>query len=73
MLKAIIRVQKYERDLKRWEYMEDEQARQSRRIEKMTEKYQVGNANKGGAAYNIINLGYEQSKEGEYLRNRDHD
>jgi len=33
------RVQKYERDLKRWEFMEDEQTRNSRRIEKMTEKY----------------------------------
>ncbi len=39
--------------------MEDEATRQSQRIEKMTEKYQVGNHNKGGAAYNILNLGYE--------------
>lgn len=53
--------------------MEEEQERQSRRIQKMTEKYQIGNANKGGAAYNIINLGYEQSKEGEYLKQRDYD
>ena len=39
----------------------------------MTEKYQIGNANKGGAAYDIISLGYEHSKEGEYLKQRDHD
>ena len=39
----------------------------------MTEKYKIGNANKGGAAYNIINLGYENSQEGEYLRQKDHD
>jgi len=39
----------------------------------MTEKYQIGNHNKGGAAYNILNLGYEHSKEGEFLKQRDHD
>jgi hypothetical protein len=39
----------------------------------MKDKYQVGNANKGGAAFNIINLGYENSHEGEYLRIKDHD
>jgi len=39
----------------------------------MTDKYQVGNANKGGAAYNIINLGYENTKEGDYLRQKDAD
>jgi len=67
------RVQKYERDLKRWEYMEQEQERQSRRVETQKEKYQVGNANKGGAAYNILNLEYEQSREGGYLRQKDED
>ena len=37
----------------------------------MTEKYHVGNHNKGGAAYNIFNLEYENSREGEFLRQRD--
>ena len=53
--------------------MEEEQTRQSRRIEKMQEKYQVGNHNKGGTAFNIINLDYEKSKEGEFLKQRDGD
>ena len=65
------RVQKYERDLKRWEYMEEEQERDQDRIGKMKSKYQIGNANKGGAAYNIINQAYERSNEGTYLRQRD--
>lgn len=39
----------------------------------MQEKYQVGNGNKGGAAYNIINLNYEQTREGEFLKKRDED
>jgi hypothetical protein len=67
----IFRVQKYERDLKRWEYMEEEQDRQNHRINAMKDKYQIGNANKGGAAYNILSLDYENSKEGEALKKRD--
>lgn len=53
--------------------MEEEQQRNSRRIEKMTEKYQLANANKGGAAYNILNLAYDNTTEGAYLKQRDHD
>lgn len=37
----------------------------------MRSKYQIGNANKGGAAFNIINLEYERSTEGQYLQQRD--
>ena len=37
----------------------------------MKMKYQIGNANKGGAAYNIINMEYERSAEGNYLKQRD--
>lgn len=66
-------MQKYERDLKRWEYMEEEQDRQEQRINAMKSKYQIGNANKGGAAFNILNLEYEKSKEGQYLAQKDHD
>ena len=66
------RVQKYERDLKRWEYMEEENDRADQKINAQRAKYQVGNANKGGAAFNILNLEYEKSKEGEYLAQRDH-
>lgn len=41
--------------------MEDEQKRDVNRIEAQKQKYQVGNANKGGAAYNILNLNYDKS------------
>jgi hypothetical protein len=30
----------------------------------MNEHYQTGKKNKGGAAYNVINLEYDQSQEG---------
>ena len=39
----------------------------------MRAKYQVGNANKGGAAFNILNLSYDKTKEGEYLAQKDND
>ena len=65
------RIQTYERDLKRWEYMEEEAQRNNQKIETLKTKYPLANANKGGAAFNILNLEYDQSKEGEYLRIRD--
>lgn len=39
----------------------------------MNEKYLTGKRNKGGAAYNILSLQYDQSTDGEYLRQRDDD
>ena len=51
--------------------MEEENERQNNKIGIMKDKYQIGNANKGGAAFNIINLDYEVTKEGEYLKQRD--
>lgn len=65
------RVQKYERDLKRWEYMEEESEREKQAIAARRDKYNLGNGNKGGAAFNIITLDYEKSREGEFLKQRD--
>eukprot|EP00347_Sterkiella_histriomuscorum_P000657 403374998 len=67
------RVEKYERDLKRWEFMDEENQRQSQRIQAMNDKYLTGQRNKGGAAYNILSLQYEQTDEGQYLKTRDDD
>lgn len=39
----------------------------------MNEKYLTGRKNKGGAAYNILSLQYENSPEGSYLKQRDDD
>ncbi len=39
----------------------------------MNEKHLTGRRNKGGAAYNILSLNYDQSPDGEYLRQRDDD
>lgn len=39
----------------------------------MNEKYLTGRRNKGGAAYNILSLQYDNSDEGQYLKERDDD
>ena len=39
----------------------------------MNEKYLTGRKNKGGAAYNILSLQYEETAEGQYLKQRDDD
>lgn len=39
----------------------------------MNEHYQTGKKNKGGAAYNPINLEYDASDEGKHLAQRDED
>jgi hypothetical protein len=64
-------VQKYERDLRRWDYMETEQQREQEKIQIQRDRYLVGNANKGEAAFNIINLDYEKSNDGEFLKQLD--
>ena len=67
------RVEKFERDLQRWKYMDQEEEREKHKIEYMNEHYQTGKKNKGGAAYNVISLDYDNSKEGSYLKKRDDD
>jgi len=49
-------LEKYERDMKRWEFMDEEGKRNQDRIEQMNHKYLTGQRNKGGAAYNILSL-----------------
>ena len=67
------RVEKFERDLQRWKYMDDEENRDKHRLEYMNEHYLTGKKNKGGAAYNVISLEYDHSNEGNRLRKRDDD
>ena len=51
---------------KTYKYQED-------RLQTRITKYHAGQSNKGGAAYNVINLDYDQSKEGKVLRQFDDD
>jgi hypothetical protein len=67
------RVEKFERDLQRWKYMDDEEGRDQHKLEYMNEHYLTGKKNTGGAAYNVISLEYDTSKEGKRLKTRDDD
>ena len=51
--------------------MEEETEREKQAIAARRDKYNLGNGNKGGAAFNIITLDYERSREGEFLKQRD--
>ena len=53
--------------------MDEEQKREYERLQSMNEKYLTGRKNKGGSAYNILSLQYENSPEGEFLKDRDND
>lgn len=67
------RVEKFERDLQRWKYMDQEEDRDKERLQYMNSHYLTGKKNKGGAAYNVISLDYENSEEGQVLKKRDDD
>ncbi len=44
--------------------MENIEVKDVNRITARIEKYQAGKKNKGGAAYNIMNLDYDKNPEG---------
>lgn len=52
-------------DMKRWEFMEEENMKDQI---KMQERSITGRSNKGGAAFNILSLQYDKSRDGEVLR-----
>lgn len=62
------RVEKYERDLKRWEFMDEETKKEQERLQVMSEKYNKGKSNQSSKAYNILSLDYDNSPEGLKLK-----
>lgn len=59
--------------MSRWQYMDNQEVNDKARLEYMVENYNAGKKNKGGAAYNVIHLGYHESKEGQRLKSLDED
>ena len=59
--------------MSRWQFMDSQEERDKNRINYMQEHYGTGKKNKGGAAYNVINLAYDQSGEGQRLAQLDED
>ena len=67
------RVEKFERDMSRWSYMDNQEQMDKNRLQYMKDHYNTGKKNSGGAAYNVINLGYDNSPEGQRLAQMDED
>ena len=61
------RVEKYDRDLKRWEFMDEEGKREAEKMQAVLQKAATGRSHQG-AAFNILNLQYDQSDQGNLLR-----
>ena len=55
----------------RWDKVDSDFTKGNARIEVRKEKYQAGKKNQGGAAYDIVSLDYEKSKNGDKLRGVD--
>ena len=53
--------------------MDDEGKREAEKIAAINQNPISGRANRGGAAFNILSLQYEQNADGEMLREHDHD
>jgi len=53
--------------------MEHEEKKQDARLQTKAEVYGAAKKNKGGAAYNIISLNYENDRDGIKLKNIDQD
>ena len=53
------RLENYNRDMKRWDFMDNEQTDHNRKLGIMQDKYLVGRKGMGSAAFNILNAQYE--------------
>ena len=62
-----------ERDTNRYEILNRENEYQNQRILTKKENYKCGTKNQGGAAFNIVTLSYENSKDGQTLARIDND
>jgi len=53
--------------------MDKNDQKETERIQTRIDLYQAGKKNKGGAAYNIMNLDYDKSNDGQKLKRFDDD
>lgn len=50
--------------MSRWQFMDNQEEMDKCRLQYMKEHYNTGKKNQGGAAYNVIHLGYHETDEG---------
>lgn len=68
-----LREERMLRDTMRYDHMQVENIKQDQRIETKKLLYKAGVKNQGGAAFNIVNLTYDETQEGKLLSNLDND
>ena len=70
---AHLREERYLREAQRFENMEANDARQAEILEVKKTQFNAGKKNQGGAAYNLLNLDYDQTNDGQRLQQYDED
>ncbi len=66
-----LRQERLQRDLNRWDHMEHEEKKQNERLQVKADVYGAAKKNKGGSAYTIISLNYQEDKDGMRLQQVD--
>ena len=61
---ANLRQERYEREAQRFENMDRTEQLDQERLQTKVENFNAGKKNQGGAAYNLLNLDYEQTNQG---------
>ena len=61
------RVAQMQRDIKRWEFMEQQDNDVQDRNERMRQKYKIGQKGNGSASYNPVNMEYEKNMQGQQM------
>ena len=65
------RERQIDRDLGRWNKMENEEEKHRQKLEHMASNWKAGQKNNSSAAYNPITLDYDPTEQGEHLRQQD--
>ena len=68
-----LREQRFEREAKRFEDMEALENRQHEILIAKRDHFNAGKKNQGGAAYNLLNFGYDANTQGQRLAQHDQD
>lgn len=70
---ANLRDERFHREVQRFENMEAREVQQKQILEAKRDFFNAGKKNQGGAAYNLLNLNYDQSNQGTQLEQYDND
>ena len=70
---AHLREERYTREVNRFENMESNDKREAEVLTVKRDHFNAGKKNQGGAAYNLLNLNYDNTQNGQRLAQYDND